>query len=249
MNGLAAGVSFAGSTITADYAATYGALAPGGVVVLRFRAVLAPGLAISTVVTNTGVVAWNNPTQTANASVSIVVGNIPGLAALSGSAWHDADFDNVRDAGERVLSGWPVDLYRNGSLWNTVLTDANGDYRFTAVDPNDTTGVQYELRFRAPGAGPNTAMLGRAASPFTNGLQRISNIIVPSGANQPGLNLPIDPNGVVYNSLARVPIPGATLTLVNAGTGLPLPASCFGDPGDNGNQQGQITLADGWYKF
>src|SRR5262245_4717516 len=52
MNGLAAGVSFAGSTITADYAATYGALAPGGVVVLRFRAVLAPGLAIGTVVTD-----------------------------------------------------------------------------------------------------------------------------------------------------------------------------------------------------
>ncbi|HKQ98370.1 MAG TPA: hypothetical protein VJV75_10875, partial [Candidatus Polarisedimenticolia bacterium] len=61
MNGVAAGVSVVGQTITADYAATYGALAPGGVVVLRFRAVLAAGLANGTVVTNTGVVTWNNP--------------------------------------------------------------------------------------------------------------------------------------------------------------------------------------------
>ncbi|HZN13576.1 MAG TPA: SdrD B-like domain-containing protein, partial [Acidimicrobiales bacterium] len=249
MNGLVAGVSVAGSTITADYAGTYGPLAPSGVVVLRFRATLDPGLADGTVVTNTGVVAWSNPTQTASASVSVVVGSIPGLAALSGSAWHDTNFDNVRDVGEGALAGWTVELYRNGSLWNTVLTDANGDYRFNAVDPNDTTGVQYEIRFRALGAGPNTASLGRADSPFTNGLQRISAIIVASGANQQGLNLPIDPNGVVYNSMARVPVPGATLTLLNAGTGLPLPASCFGDPGDNGAQQGQITLADGWYKF
>ena len=44
MNGSAAGVSFAGSTITADYAAVYGPLDPGESVVLRFRATLAPGL-------------------------------------------------------------------------------------------------------------------------------------------------------------------------------------------------------------
>jgi uncharacterized repeat protein (TIGR01451 family) len=249
MNGSPAGVSVAGTTITANYAAVYGALQPGGVVVLRFRAVLDPGLATGTVVTNTGVVVWNNPAQTASASVSIVVGGIPGLSVLSGSAWHDADFDDVRDPSERALAGWTVELYRNGLLWDSVLTDANGDYRLTNVDPNDTNGVQYEVRFRAPGAGPNTAMLGRAASPFTNGLQWISGIVVPPGINVQGLNLPIDPNGVVYNSMARVPVPGATLRLLNAGSGSPLPASCFGDPGDNGAQQGQVTLADGWYKF
>ena len=61
MNGSTAGVSFAGSTITANYAAVSGPLAPGAVVVLRFRAVLDAGLATGTVVTNTGVVAWNQP--------------------------------------------------------------------------------------------------------------------------------------------------------------------------------------------
>jgi uncharacterized repeat protein (TIGR01451 family) len=113
------------------------------------------------------------------------------------------------------------------------------------VDPNDTNGVQYQIRFLAPGAGANTAMLGLASSPFTNGLQRISAIVAASGANLTNLNLPIDPNGVVYNSMARTPVAGATVTLLATGSATPLPSTCFDDP----VQQGQITLADGWYKF
>jgi uncharacterized repeat protein (TIGR01451 family) len=247
MNGSAAGVSFAGSTITADYAAVNGPLNPGEVVVLRFRATLDPGLANGTVVTNTGVVAWSLPTQTASASVSITVGGIPGFGVLNGSAWHDANFDNTRDSGERALAGWAVELYRDGVLVHTALTDANGDYRISGVEPNDVTGSEYELRFRAPGAGLNTAMLGLADAPppSTVGLQRIADIVVTSGANLQGLNLPIDPNGVVYNSLARIPVVGATLTLLDAVSGSPVPAACFDDQA----QQGQITLADGYYKF
>src|SRR5262249_11364845 len=202
-------------------------------------------LALGTVVTNTGVVAWNNPTQTASASVSIIVGSLPGLSVLNGSAWHDANFDNVRDSTERALAGWAVELYRDNQLSQSVQTDANGGYRIINVEPNDQTSVRYELRFRAPGAGANTAMLGRAVSPFTNGLQRISDIVVPSSANLQGLNLAIHPNGVIYNSVARIPVVGATLTMLDARSASPLPAGCFDDAG----QQGQITLADGYYKF
>src|SRR5207249_1169990 len=134
---------------------------------------------------------------------------------------------------------------RDNQLSQSVQTDANGVYRINGVEPNDTTGVRYELRFGAPGAGANTAKLGRAVSPFTNGLQRISDIVVPSGANLQGLNLAIHPNGVIYNSMARTPVAGATLTLLNTRSASPLPASCF----DDAAQQGQITLADGYYKF
>ncbi len=245
LNGAAAGVTFAGSTITANYAAVSGSLKPGEVAVLRFRAILAPGLVEGTVVTNTGVVAWNAPTKTASASVSFVVGGIPGVAVLNGSAWRDSNFNNVRDSGERALAGWAVELYRDSRLLHTALTDADGNYRIVGVEPNDATGSRYELRFRAPGAGSNTAKLGLADSPFTNGPQRISDIIVSSGANLRGLNLPIDPNGVIYNSVVRVPVAGAILTLRNAGTGTPLPTGCF----DDAAQQGQVTLADGYYKF
>src|SRR3989475_10148712 len=205
VNGSAAGVSFAGSTITVDYGAVNGPLAPGSVVVLKFRATLNASLALGTVVTNTGVAAWGNPTQTTRASVSIAVGSIlspggpgtPVFAVLNGSAWYDANFDNAQDSRERALAGWTVELYRDNQLSQSVLTDANGVYRINGVEPNDTTGVRYELRFGAPGAGANTAMLGRAVSPFTNGLQRISDIVVPSGANLQGLNLAIHPNGVI----------------------------------------------------
>ena len=245
MNGSAAGVGFAGSTITANYAAVYGPLDPGEVVVLRFRAIVDPGLVDGTLVTNIGVVAWNTPTQTASAGVSFVVGGFPGVSVLNGSAWHDADFDAARDSGEPALAGWAVDLHRDGQLVHSALTDAAGVYRIIGVEPNDVTGIQYELRFRAPGAGANNAMLGLADSQFTNGLQRISDIIVTPDANLQGLNLPIQPNGVVYDSVARMPVAGATLALLDAGSVSPLPANCL----DDAAQQGQVTLANGYYKF
>ncbi len=245
MNGSPAGVTFAGTTITGNYAAAYGPLQAGGVVVLRFRTILSPAIAMGTVVTNTGVVAWNNPTQTASASVSFVVGGIPGFAVLNGSVWHDSDFDTALDAGERALAGWSVDLYQNGLQLISVLTDPAGAYRIIGVSPNDAGGIPYELRFRAPGAGPTTAMLGRASSPFTNGMQQIADVIVSSGANLLGLNMPIQPNGVVYNSMSRAPVIGATLTLMPAGSTTPLPVTCF----DDAVQQGQVTLGDGYYKF
>jgi large repetitive protein len=244
-NASASGVSFAGSTITANYGAVNGPLAPGGVIVLKFRATLNPGLAGGTVVTNTSVAAWNSPTQTASASVSIVVGSLPGLAVMSGSLWYDANFDSVQDSTDRALAGWSVDLYSDNKVSQTVQADSSGAYRIVGVAPNDITGVHYELRFRAPGAGANTATLGRAASAFTNGLQRISDIVVKAGANLQGLNMPIHPNGVMYNSVARTPIAGATLNLLDGRGASPLPAACF----DDAAQQGQITLGDGYYRF
>jgi uncharacterized repeat protein (TIGR01451 family)/fimbrial isopeptide formation D2 family protein len=244
LNGSSAGVSVSGATLTADFGATGGALEPGGVAVLRFRALLASNLAAGTTVTNTGVVTWNAPSQTASASVSIGVGGIPGVGVVAGAAWHDADFDDQQGAGERPLAGWTVELYRDGQPVSSVATDPTGAYRISGLPPNDVSGTAYELRFRAPGAGARTAMLGRASSPFTNGLQRISGIVVTSGANLQGLDLPIDPDGVVYNTMSRTPIPGATLTLLDAG-GTALPASCFDDVA----QQGQVTPADGYYKF
>jgi uncharacterized repeat protein (TIGR01451 family) len=57
--------------------------------------------------------------------------------------------------------------------------------------------------------------------------------------------LPIDPNGIVYDALSRAPIAGATVSLVAPTGGAALPSSCFYDE----NQQGQLTRADGYYKF
>jgi uncharacterized repeat protein (TIGR01451 family) len=162
---------------------------------------------------------------------------------LNGTVWLDANFNKIADAGEPLLQGWTVGLYLNGAQVQAVLTDVNGVYRFSSVPPTDGTANLYELRFTAPGAGPNTAKLGKADSAFTNWLQRITNIAVPSGSNLQNLNLLIGPNGVVYNSLTRAPIAGATLKMLR-GTTL-LPTTCFDDPA----QQGQITQGGGYYRF
>ena len=57
--------------------------------------------------------------------------------------------------------------------------------------------------------------------------------------------MPVDPNGVVYNSVARTPVAGAMVELIDVRNDQPVPGSCFDDP----NQQGQITLSNGYYKF
>jgi uncharacterized repeat protein (TIGR01451 family) len=243
LNGSTAGISIVGSLLTADYSTLYGPLQPGQSFDVQFRVQIASGLPAGTRLTNTGVVTWNNPPQTASASVSIDIGGVPGSGSLNGTAWLDANFNKIADLGEPLLQGWTVGLYLNGVLVQSVLTDASGVYRFSSVPPTDGTPDRYELRFTAPSAGPNTAKLGKADSAFTNWLQRITNIALPSGSNLQNLNLPIGPNGVVYNSMTRAAIAGATLKMLRAS--VPLPATCFDDPA----QQGQITQAGGYYRF
>ena len=249
LNGLAAGVSYSNPIITADYATTYGDLAPGQSAELVFRATINNALAIGTTITNTGVVNWNAGTQNANAAISIDVGGTPGVANVNGKLWHDANFNNTFDGVEAVLSGWNVDIYRNTTLLGTVTTDASGNYAINGLIPNDIGTDRYDIRFRAPGSTATTAKLGLANSNpalgYTDGLHRISNIVLSSGASVQNLNLPIDPNGVVYNSVIRTMIPGATVSLLNAASGLAVSASCF----DDVNQQNQVTTANGYYKF
>jgi uncharacterized repeat protein (TIGR01451 family) len=245
LNGSTTGVTVSGSLITADYSGSYGPLQPANSAVLRFRAVITAGLPMGTRITNTGTVTWNTPPQSASASVSFDVGGVLGVAAVSGTAWHDADFDKTLDGTERLLEGWTVDLYRSGQPLRSTLTDASGAYRIDGLPPNNVDGSSYELRFAAPGAGGNTASLGMADSAFTNGPQRITNIALSSGDNLQNLNLPIQPNGVVYDAVGRAPVAGATLTLLESSGGGPLAALCFDDPA----QQNQVTRSDGYYKF
>ena len=245
LDGLTTGILVAAPLITADYSTTYGPLAPSASTTLRFRATLGAALPIGTNIVNTGVVTWNAAAQNANASVSIAIGGSPGVGAVNGTIWHDRDFDRIQAPTERVLVGWVVSLLRNGQPVQSVTTDASGTYRIDGVAPNDLNGDAYELRFRAPDAAGTTASLGRTESAFTDGLQTITDIIIPSGSNLQGLFLPIDPSGVVYDALVRTPIAGATVSMVDPATTTAIASSCFDDP----NQQGQITGIDGYYKF
>lgn len=103
MNGSATGISNAGSVLTANYSAVYGPLQPGQSIDVRFRAQIASGLPAGTTITNTAVVTWNNPPQTATASVSLDIGGVPGAGSLNGTAWLDANFNKIADLGELRL--------------------------------------------------------------------------------------------------------------------------------------------------
>ncbi|WP_303722870.1 isopeptide-forming domain-containing fimbrial protein [Malonomonas rubra] len=244
LNGSATGVTFMGTQLTADYAAEYGDLPAGADFEVRFRVRIKPTVARGTTLTNSAQVTWdNNPPV--SAEVSLDVGGAPESAALNGRVWHDADLNLLDDDGERPLEGWTVELSRAGRMLASVLTNVDGEYRFSGLPTNETTGEFYQVRFLARGAGPDTASLGDGDSPFTNGPQQISDITVPDGANLQNLNLPITPNGVIYDSIRREPIAGAQVTLINAVSGNTLPSTCFDDP----RQQEQLTALDGYYKF
>ena len=245
LNGLAAGVVVAGPLITVDYFTDYGPLAPGESAVLRFRATIDPNLLEGTTIVNIARVYWDDPLQQAEATVMIDVGAMPNAGMLSGNAWHDADHDNTPGGLERPLEGWRVELLLDDQPVRSMLTDADGYYLFANVVPNYVPGQMYTLRFSAPGAVSTTALLGQTDSDFTDGQQRIDEIDVTEGSNLLALNMPVDPNGVVYDSVARTPVNGATVTIVDARNGVPLPAACFDDP----NHQGQVTVSNGYYKF
>jgi len=245
LNGLTDAVVVNGNVITADYFAEYGALNAGETVILRFRAIINPNLLEGTTISNTGVVYWDDPQRRLEATVTIDVGAFPDAGMLSGNVWHDADHTNTFGAAEIPLEGWSVELLLNDQPVRSLLTDADGYYRFANVTPNYDPQSSYSLRFSAPGAGPRTALLGETDSDFTDGLQRIDDIDVQEGSNILGLNMPVDPNGVVYDSVERTAVAGATLTLVDVRNGLAVSADCFDDP----NQQGQVTVGNGYYKF
>ncbi|GAB3099385.1 SdrD B-like domain-containing protein [Pseudomaricurvus hydrocarbonicus] len=246
LNGSGNGVTFTDPTLSADYATRFGDLAAGATTVLRFRATADAALSSGTTLTNTSQVVWDSASQTESASASVVIGAPPGEAAtVGGRVWHDVNYNLAADSNESLLDSWAVELYRNAVLLATTQTDANGVYQFVGLASNLSSSVQYSIRFIAPGAGVNTALLGVTDSPFVDALQFISGIQVGDNALFDNLNLPVLPNGVVYDSVSRIPVAGASLRMLNASTLQPLPDSCF----DDAAQQGQVVAAQGYYRF
>ena len=161
-------------------------------------------------ITNTGVVTWNNPPQTASASVSIDVGGMVGVGVLNGTGLARRQLRQDGRCHRARARGLDA-----SSCIATSGSRAHGDHgcdrRLSHQRRRAELRRLRSLRAAIPRARrrrPNTAKLGRARSAFTNDLQRITDIVVPPGSNLQNLNLPIEPNGVIYNSMSRTPIAG-----------------------------------------
>ena len=145
-------------------------------------------------------------------------------ARLVGTVWLDSDRDGEVGLDEERKPGWTIRLVNSdGDVIATTVTDADGNYAFEGLVP-----AEYTVEFY----NQNGVFMDSAETlgPLVAG----QTILLP---------LPVDPSGVVYDSIARVPVEGVSLNLVNA-SGALVDEACVRDM-----QQGQVTLADGLYAF
>jgi uncharacterized repeat protein (TIGR01451 family) len=152
---------------------------------------------------------------------------------VAGTVWLDVDHDRLLTASDIRQAGFGVELYQGGQLLRSTTTDARGDYQLTGLVP----GAGYELRFKDPATG---AYYGRPISADPAGGNdpaafgpagvvpggAIQNLSIPGGnAVRVNQNLPLDPNGVVYDSQSRQPVAGAVVELLTP-AGDPVPTQC-----------------------
>jgi uncharacterized repeat protein (TIGR01451 family) len=248
-------------TCTTNDAIAAGANGPAIIV----RVAVAPGLQGQTL-TNTASISGGaepvalNGNNTANDPTPIAVG-----ASVSGHVWldvtHDRNYANASDYGQ---AGWGVQLVLNGVVVASTSTAADGAYIFSNVAP----GTGYQIRFLHPGNNMpwGGAVPNESATPFTSGVNAgVTNVStgIRSGANPAGAtttggtlsgltlasgiatvqqSLPIDPTGIVYDAVSRLPVAAAVVT-ISGPTGF-TPATDL-----VGGQASETTGVDGRYQF
>ncbi|WP_199857700.1 DUF11 domain-containing protein [Erythrobacter sp. EC-HK427] len=164
------------------------------------------------------------PTNCETALVTIEI--VTPISALSGTVYLDNNGDRQLDNGDTRLGGWIVEALSGGNVIGTQVTGSDGSYAF----PSLPGGTEYTIRFRSPDGGVV--------------YEEITGIWLEDATTLPDQNLPIDPSGIIYDSVTRLPVAGATATLVDS-NGIPLPDDCYVDA----SQSNQVTGASGAYRF
>ena len=165
-----------------------------------------------------------NPTHCVTAVATVTVGAPANKVA--GTVYEDNNSNGVFDAGDQSVGGYIIQLIRDGNVVATTTAQADGSYEFTGIPV---------------GTGYSTAAINPQTGNVVTGVGRFD---VSTGTTMTEINLPIDPSGVVYDSVTRVPVAAATLTLTSA-SGTTLPTACFVSPAE----QPQTTGVDGRYAF
>lgn len=145
-------------------------------------------------------------------------------AALEGIVWLDSDRDGLVGPSEELKANWTLRVFdAQDNLVATTTTDENGFYRVDGLVPG-----AYRVDFF------------NEADVFMDSQSTDGPIAAGTVVNLP---LPVDPGGVVYDSVSRVAVAGVTLNLLN-GSGQAIDEQCL-----RMNQQSQVTQADGLYSF
>lgn len=201
------------------------------------RVAVVPGLE-GQILTNTAVISGGSEpvglsgNNTATDTVAIAT-----VAGVRGRVWLDKDHDRVFSGGTNDIpqAGWKVELLLNGTPVASTITGSDGSYSFLSVAP----GSGYKIQFRHP----TTDLIWGRAVPNEQGIAYSSGVNsgntdlstgIRSGANPAGAvvtdgtlsnltftsttttieqSLPLDPAGVVYDSVTRQPIAGAVVTI------------------------------------
>jgi uncharacterized repeat protein (TIGR01451 family) len=137
-----------------------------------------------------------------------------GVAQVSGKVWLDSNHDRLDNDGNGQ-AGWTVELIQRATPYDTsytliasTITNAAGEYAIEGLIPGT-----YEIRFRRPSTGyiygiPLSAWPGVDLTYGT-----IRNLALVAGDNALNQNLPLDPGGVVYDAVTRIPVVGAVVTI------------------------------------
>lgn len=178
--------------------------------------------------------------------------NVTGLLPpiVSGYVYMDRAHARVRPEGDSLegQSGWTVTLSQNGNLLCTVSTNANGFYQFDNLhcpgySSGLPTGSGFSVRFTYNGNNlPNVATSGGDAGAPAVG--QITGITLGANDEITEQNLPLDPAGVVYDVLTRLPVAGATVT-ISGPAGFNPSSHLIGGT----LAQTQVTGTDGRYSF
>jgi uncharacterized repeat protein (TIGR01451 family) len=164
-------------------------------------------------------------------------------ASVSGTVWHDTNHSRTDDGEPRIADFIVEVLNAAGQLVGRTVTDVNGNYRVGNLFPSDgTPATTYSIRFREPASGniygypiSGAGIGGVVRDGIITGLQ------LPAGET-PDQDLPLDPSGVVYDSISRMPVSGATVSLLS--NNVLVPANCL-----VGGQNSQVTGALGFYQY
>ena len=180
-------------------------------------------------------------------------------ATLRGRVWLDSNHDRQFQAmgADRALSGWGVEVLQNGVVVATASTADDGAYVVSGLVP-----AQYQVRFRDPAnnilngrpvcneRGLPSSPINCARTDISGALSAVSAqndavlVTLQAGDTASELSLPLDPSGVVYDSVTRQPIAGAVVTLI-APVGFDANTHLIGG---NSNMS-QTTGANGYYQY